>query len=473
MPDSPPLAATCAKRPRRFILFTLLACLCAFPLFAKQTKLTDTGDALRVDEAATRVRFGDGFAVKLAVANTLGRKLDARIKIELVDPRDRVRASAEREATLGAGESLQEIALSPAGVADSSELLWYRLRYEVVPVVSPRDAGQGATEKAPAPAVGIISVSAVTPDAFDLQVTTSEFARRGSRLHARTRAVHPVTSRPLAGVRVAGRIELDDDERHAPREARGATDTEGYALLSFEIPADAAGDDLDLKVTGERAGFRQEASAEIQLPTAATIIISTDKPLYQPGQLLRVRTLVLDTDRRALRRTPVKLTIENPDGTVYRTDLTTSRFGIAHTEWQIPETARLGDYRINVEITDGLYEENSDTTETVKVSRYELPNFAVAVKPDKPYYLPTDTTADVEVRADYLFGQPVRSGRVRVVRETEREWDYRKQRWETKEAAEYEGEIDGEGKFVARIDLRGEHAELEERDYARFASTLR
>ena len=104
---------------------------------------------------------------------------------------------------------------------------------------------------------------------------------------------------------------------------------------------------------------------------------------------------------------------------------------------------------------------------TVKISRYDLPNFTVNVKPDRPFYL-SGQNAEVEVRADYLFGQPVKRGRIRVVRETERTWNYREQKYETEEGDKYEGETDAEGKFVARIKLAEEHAELKNQDYSRY-----
>src|SRR6185369_12071761 len=98
---------------------------------------------------------------------------------------------------------------------------------------------------------------------------------------------------------------------------------------------------------------------------------------------------------------------------------------------------------------------------------YELPNFAVRVTPDRAFYLPSQN-AEVEVRGDYLFGQPVSRGRVRVVRETEREWNYREQKWDISEDEKYEGELDQAGRFVANLDLSAQHAELSKRDYARF-----
>ena len=72
------------------------------------------------------------------------------------------------------------------------------------------------------------------------------------------------------------------------------------------------------------------------------------------------------------------------------------------------------------------------------------------------------------MRADYLFGQPVKHGHVRVVRETERHWNYREQKYETEEGDKYEGEADAEGRFVAHIKLSEEHAQLHDEDYARF-----
>src|SRR5262249_26539536 len=91
----------------------------------------------------------------------------------------------------------------------------------------------------------------------------------------------------------------------------------------------------------------------------------------------------------------------------------------------------------------------------------------VNVKPDRGYYLP-EQNAEVEVRADYLFGQPVKRGRARVVRETERQWNYREQKWETKEGDKYEGALDDDGRFIARINLAEERKDFNPGSYSRF-----
>ena len=115
---------------------------------------------------------------------------------------------------------------------------------------------------------------------------------------------------------------------------------------------------------------------------------------------------------------------------------------------------RLGDYRIHV-LVEGGNEEGKDTSEAlydVRISRYDLPNFTVTAQSDRDYYLPGQN-AEVRVRADYLFGEPVKRGHVRVVRETQRKWNYREQKWDVEEGEEQKGETDTNGVFVARLDL--------------------
>ncbi|HYX43291.1 MAG TPA: hypothetical protein VE821_16410, partial [Pyrinomonadaceae bacterium] len=135
-------------------------------------------------------------------------------------------------------------------------------------------------------------------------------------------------------------------------------------------------------------------------------------------------------------------------------------------DWPVPDNTRLGDYRLDVKIEDGRYED-SETSANVRISRYELPNFVVNVKPDRQFYL-SGQNAEVEVRADYLFGEPVKRGHVRVVRETERKWNYREQKWDIEEADKYEGETDDAGRFIAHVNLKPAQDDFADENYERF-----
>jgi uncharacterized protein YfaS (alpha-2-macroglobulin family) len=235
--------------------------------------------------------------------------------------------------------------------------------------------------------------------------------------------------------------EEGDDKRDL--KSSGVTNSVGEALLEFKLPGPLKADDVEIKVVARRDGFLQEAKEEVSPICPNQILVSTDKPLYQPGQTLRVRVLALDRDRKAWANVDGKLKIYDMESTtVFRADFKASRFGVASVDWRIPDDARLGEYNIEAHIGEES-PRRAWGLSGIRISRYDLPNFVVNVKPDRVYYLPGQN-AEVAVSADYLFGQPVKRGRVRVVRETERRWNYREQKWETEEGERYEGALDAQ-----------------------------
>ncbi|MEP7338041.1 MAG: MG2 domain-containing protein [Acidobacteriota bacterium] len=368
---------------------------------------------------------------------------------------------AERREMIASGSS--KIAFPLLLVVDSKhqdETLWYRLRYRIAP--------DPPSSKTFTPVTGVISLSEITPDIFELRVIASEYPFAGKLYRAHVRALHPITARAVGGVQINANLKFDNDRKDSFK-ATAITTTRGYAALDFNLPRDLIAEDGNLEIKAIRGDFKQEAEIELRDEhlRLSRILLTTDKPIYQPDQTLHVRALAFDFNNRAIANAELELEIEDPEGTTqFRTDLKTSRFGVASIDWQIPENARLGDYHINIWMDDDKHGE-ARMTNTVKITRYELPNYAVKTKPDRDYYLPGQN-AEVEIRADYLFGQPVTKGHVRVVREKDRHWNYREQKWETEEAEKYEGETDASGRFVARIDLANARKNFSDEDYKRF-----
>jgi A-macroglobulin TED domain/Alpha-2-macroglobulin family/MG2 domain/Carboxypeptidase regulatory-like domain/A-macroglobulin receptor binding domain/Macroglobulin domain MG3/Alpha-2-macroglobulin bait region domain len=245
------------------------------------------------------------------------------------------------------------------------------------------------------------------------------------------------------------------------------TNSMGEALLEFKLPGPLKTEDVEIKVVARRDGFSQEAEEEVSILYPNQVLVSTDKPLYQPGQTLRVRVLGLDRDRKAWANVEGELKIRDPEGSyIFRAGFKTSRFGVASVDWPILDSARLGEYFVEARLGEESTS-NAPGSQSFKISRYDLPNFVVNVKSDRGYYLPGQN-ADVVVSADYIFGQPVKRGRARVVRETERRWNYREQKWETEEGEKYEGALDDDGRFIARIDLAEEQEDFKPGSYSRF-----
>lgn len=448
------------------LLLYLQVCLCALAV----STLAQAPAGLRVNEAATRIRLAEGQSkISLALDNPATRPTLAQLTLELLDPRDKVVARTRRRETLKPGANavvaFLPISNSAPGGEGLRQLRWYRLRYEITPVGADTGSLDGS-----APQRGIISLPEITPELFELRVAATRTADAGRPYRVRVRATHPLTSRPVQGVEVAAEVSFDEmreAEESGALKLSGTTGRDGYVSFDFALPAQIKTDEGEIKVRARRGDVVHTASEEINFIQATRILLTSDKPLYQPGQILHLRALLLNhTTRRALADTAATLQIKDPEGTtVFTAPLKTSRFGIAGCDWPIPDNTRLGDYSVSVAPDDG--DMDNAASLLVKISRYELPNFSVKATPDRGYYLPGES-AQVEVRGDYLFGQPVKRGRVRLVRETEREWNYKEQKYDIKEGDKYEGELGSDGRFLARINLSEEHETLADDSWQRF-----
>jgi len=400
--------------------------------------------------------------VSLAIENADENDFRAHISVQLVDPDGVVQSTAEQDEDLRSGSNKVHLTLPLAKKkpSDVAGVFWHRLRYQIYP------SGSQPTDGLRHPVTeGIISVSQVAPDIFELHLATPMLVNPGAHFRATVRAVQPVTLRPVQGVSLEAKLDVGDI---SPVASKAKTDSQGYATIDFLLPRKIDEDELDLTVSGTLEGFTTTVEGDnTRVNHFSSFLVNTDKPLYQPGQTLHARILAFDTSRHAVAEEAVELRILDPDNTlVFRSNLRTSKFGIASADWPIPGNLRLGDYRLQADFGEDRSEEGGAST-TVKISRYELPTFTVSSKPDRAYYLPGQN-ARVEVHADYLFGQPVTRGHVRVVRETERSWNFREQKWETEDSDKYEGDTDSSGLFVANIDLSREQKGFAGNDYERF-----
>lgn len=440
------------------VLITLVSALFAVRHWAND-------QPLRLDEKACRLSFAETKTqASLAFTNTSGRILAATCKIELLDPQNRVRHRAEREEAIASGQTALTFDL--ASVAEKPPLrqrdqLWLRLHYVIMPL---KIAEADATLL---PLEGFISASEITPEIFELQVFAPSQATAGTRLQTRARTAHPLTGQPQREVKVSAVATIEIDDKEQKLNASGVTDENGFAVLSFAVPKDLgeSNDSVEIDFTAKHGGLEDTAEAHIPLLQTDNYLVTTDKTLYQPGQTIHTRVLLFDANRQAKRDYELDAVIEDSEEQkLYRTKLQTSRFGVASFDWKIPDNTRLGHYRV-------IIGKQSPTRiwgqAEVKISRYELPTFVVNAKSDRAYYLP-DQNAEVTVKAEYLFGQPVTKGKVKVVRESERTWNSSQQKYEIEEGEKFEGETDATGKFTAKIPLAEHHEDFTDTDYHKF-----
>lgn len=409
--------------------------------------------AQTVNESESSIIFNETSAEVSIVVENPKQTFDTRIEFELLDAESKIRAKTAQNVKIESGKKSYNLTLPTGDLMKTNEddIAWFRLRYRI---------GE---------ARGIVSLSQIIRDIFELRVIASDNLLSGMTYRSRVRALNPFTQKAVAGVKVSAELKLElksDAEENLKLTATGETDADGFAVLDFQIPVEANFDgEGEIKLTGRKNGIVREAEEDLQtLSNDFQFLMLTDKPIYQPEQMLNVRGILMKggESKTVVTSAEVEFRIEDEDETVlYREKVKTSAFGVAAISWKIPENAKLGDYRICVKNQD-QDEGNYVGYQKVKISRYDLPNFAVNAKALKPYYLPNENRTEIEVSADYLFGKPVTKGKVRVVRENERTWNWKEQKYEIDEGEVREGEADAEGKFTAKFDLSEEHNDLKD-----------
>jgi hypothetical protein len=284
----------------------------------------------------------------------------------------------------------------------------------------------------------------------------------------RVRVDNPSNGKPLRGTAVELTLELGGDGDNAIKHTV-TTDYSGYAVYSFDLPKEIEADEGTVTAEAKRGPYSEEVDLTFDLRSKGKLTLTTDKPLYQPGQMAHLRVLAFGPDKRALAGKDLVVAIEDEDGDEqFHETVKTSRFGVVSTDWDIPQKLSLGNYQVHARLKGS--EDDYDAPQaqaTVRVSRYELPTFTVKADPDRKYYLPSQD-ATVKISADYLFGKPVQKAKVRLVKQEDRHWDFKEQKWVTEETNAIEGTFDKEGGFEAKIDLQDEFKDFNPEDYSHY-----
>jgi len=190
----------------------------------------------------------------------------------------------------------------------------------------------------------------------------------------------------------------------------GQADNQGLIQVNFDVPADLSDPNQVLTIVADTANYGQlQSSQEVYVGRVYNVLLSTDKPVYQPGQMIHLRALALDTTAiKAAQGQPLVLTVADPAGNkLLRKELTTSDFGIATADFQLDSQAASGDYILTAEIGP------VSSSRSVEVKPYTLPRFEITFQSEKAFYLPGDIVTGT-VDAQYFFGKPVAGGQVSI-----------------------------------------------------------
>ena len=302
-----------------------------------------TGRAQTVNENESSLVYNGEAAHVSIVLDNPAKSFDGKIQLELLDAYSEVVGSIFQNVRIKEGKGSYDLVMPIGDLLEDTEgeVAWFRLRYRV---------GNAA---------GIISVSQIIRDIFELKIIASDQLLSGMTHRSRVRALNPLTGRPVGGVQIEAVMTLDlagEGEKKIEMQSRGETDSEGFSVLDFQIPVgqDLNGDG-DLTITGKKNGIVREAENDLSLAkNDYQFLMLSDKPIYQPEQTFNVRGILLrGVEAKVVEAgSELEFRIEDEEDTVvYSEKVKTSDFGVAAISWKIPENAKLGTYKVRVKRT--------------------------------------------------------------------------------------------------------------------------
>ncbi len=192
------------------------------------------------------------------------------------------------------------------------------------------------------------------------------------------------------------------------------TDASGSAPLAIAVPDRFEGE-LALELTAHHPDGSASARQTINVIAGSRILLSTDKPIYQPGQTLHLRLLARARGTgRAAGGTAARLEVHDAkNNKVFQARGETSAEGVFSAQMAIASLVNTGRWRIVAKVGD------DEVEKTVEVKPYVLPKFKVELDSERAAYRPGERVAG-KISARYFFGEPLRRARVVLTAET---WD--------------------------------------------------
>ena len=359
--------------------------------------LTSLSLAELKDTRSVAATYAQGM-LRVSIPYNARRMGAGNLVVEVLDPEDGVAARIDRHVSAAVGQNSWDQDLPLPKALPLEDLVWHRLRYRFAYREEQADAIEG-----------IASISRIlrrpTVHVLAQQSYQSESVAAVRLITTEADNETPVTSGSV-------QIVLLGPGRKAEPLYTGTLNERGTTQVRFRFPSGLVGS-YSLRYALDTAIGPAEYTQEIRLEDKVSILLTTEKPLYQPGQTIHVRALALDRANHQA-ATGRKLTFEIEDSRgnrVFRKIAQTDLYGLASVEFGLADEVNLGTYHLRA-LLDSTDRPQNRTEIALQVERYVLPRFKVAVdlggkdSAAKRGYRPGDHVTGT-VRANYFFGKPV------------------------------------------------------------------
>lgn len=160
-----------------------------------------------------------------------------------------------------------------------------------------------------------------------------------------------------------------------------------------------------------------ELDVPIALYTPARVHVITDRPLYEPGNTVRFRAVVLRArDLAPLDGRPGRWVVKDPNGEVLLEEKApATAWGVVAGTFPLDKAAQTGNWHISWESAGAV----DDVT--FNVEPFKLPRFRVEATPDKPFYRSDDKPL-IRGAVIYSSGAPVANAKLEITWTVTGDW---------------------------------------------------
>jgi uncharacterized protein YfaS (alpha-2-macroglobulin family) len=350
---------------------------------------------------------------------------------QILDPEDHILGQVERAVDITKGDGAWQQVITPGKAISFEDIVWQRVRYHF-------EYNDG--DNVPA-------MEGIEPISEILRRPVVRILGETRYLAGSQAAIRVIVSDGTNNdVSVSGTIQIElllPDRKKLPLFS-GRLNRRGTLEAQLHFPAGLTGK-YEMRYIADTPIGSTEYNQAVQLEDTVSILLTTEKPLYQPGQTIHVRALALDrAGYKAEGGRKLTFELEDSRGNkVFKKFTETDKFGVASTEFSLADEVNLGTYHLRALMGDSSAPSNTAEV-ALNVERYVLPKFKVAVeftsKDNKPKrdYRPGEHVTGT-VHANYFFGKPVDHADIAVKAFSEDVAVF--------EAASATGKTDGEGAY--------------------------
>jgi uncharacterized protein YfaS (alpha-2-macroglobulin family) len=398
-----PESFTRAASPRFSLLLVPLVFLVA-TIFAGQGFQAANPQKSFASEATVSATYSHG-VLDVVIPFRAAHAGPGRLTVEVLDPEDHSAGSWEQSVNVPEGNGAWREQIKTTKPLAADDLVWHRLRYRFVYT--------GGNTVAIA---GTQSISQILRTPV-VHILAQQSYLSGSE--AAVRVIVTDSHNELLSGPGTIKIDLLIPDRPSRLLFSGQLNRRSTSQAHFRFPHELGGN-FQLHYLVETQIGATECTQPVRLEDKVSILLTTEKPLYQPGQTIHVRALALDrSSHEASANHKITLEVEDSRGNkVFKKISQTDRFGIASAYFSLADEVNLGTYHLR-----GLIGDNEAPTSTAEIAlnveRYVLPKFKVAVEltgdngKAKRGYRPGDHVTGT-VRANYFFGKPVADAEITV-----------------------------------------------------------